>query len=72
MYGVTTWGKSNCNARIAQYLKTERQSDMKFRQLIEFSMRNFFLENLYTKCGGKLFPNLFPKSQNSLSISFDQ
>ena len=37
---------------------------MKFHQLIEHNMRNIFLENLYTKCGGETIPKPFLKNQN--------
>ena len=37
---------------------------MKFGQLIEYNMRNYFLEKLYTKCGGQTSPRLFSKNQN--------
>ena len=30
---------------------------MKFDQLIEYNMRNIFLEKLYTKYGGETIPN---------------
>ena len=36
----------------------------KFGQLIEHNVINIFLEKLYTKWGGKLFPDLFLKNQN--------
>ena len=29
---------------------------MKFGQLIEFNMRNIFVEKPYTKCGGETIP----------------
>ena len=32
---------------------------MKFGQLIEYNMRNIFLEKLYTKCGGETIPSRF-------------
>ena len=43
---------------------------MKFGQLIEYNMRNIFLgQNFsYTKCGGKIFPDPFPKNQNSACL----
>ena len=37
---------------------------MKFGQLIEYNMRNIFLEKSYTKYGKKLFPDPFLKNQN--------
>ena len=36
---------------------------MKFGQLIEYNMRNIFLEKSYTKLGGKLFPDPVLKNQ---------
>ena len=44
---------------------------MKFGQLIEYNMRNIFLEKSYTKCGGETSPRLFSK-KSKLSISLDQ
>ena len=44
---------------------------MKFGQLIEYHMRNIFLEKLYTKCGGKT--SLRPFSRKlKLTIYQDQ
>ena len=36
-----------------------RDNTMKFGQLIEYSMRNIFIEKLYTKCGAETIPKLF-------------
>ena len=44
---------------------------MKFRQLIEYKVRNNFLEKTYTKCGGETSPRSFFKKSN-WSISLDQ
>ena len=44
---------------------------MKFGQLIEYNLRNIFLEKSYTKCGGETIPRLFFTKQK-LSISLDQ
>ena len=44
---------------------------IKFGQLIEYNMRNIFLEKLYTKCEGKTSPRSFPK-KNRRIISLDQ
>ena len=44
---------------------------MKFSQLLEYNMRNIFVEKLYTKCGGETIPRPFPK-KSKLSISLDQ
>ena len=44
---------------------------MKFGQVIEYEMRNIFLEKSYTKCGGETVPRPFSKKLK-LSISLDQ
>ena len=44
---------------------------MKFVQLMEYNMRNIFLEKSYAKCGGETIPGHFPK-KSKLSISLDQ
>ena len=43
---------------------------MKFGQLIEYNMRNIFLES-YTKCGAETSPRSF-SGKLQLSISLDQ
>ena len=40
-------------------------------QLIEYNLRNIFLEELYAKCGGETIPGPFFK-KSKLSISLDQ
>ena len=44
---------------------------MKFGQLIEYNMRNSFLEKLYTKYDEETIPRHFSK-KSKLSISLDQ
>ena len=44
---------------------------MKIGQLIEYTMRNIFLEKSYIKCGGVTIPRLSSK-QSKLSISLDE
>ena len=44
---------------------------MKFGQLIEYNLRNIFLEKSYTECGGETIPRTFFK-KSKLSISLDQ
>ena len=44
---------------------------MKLGQLIEYNMRNIFLEKSYTKYGGETIPRSFSKKLK-LSISLDQ
>ena len=44
---------------------------MKFGQLIEYNMRNIFVEKSYTKCGAESIPRPFSKKPK-LSLSPDQ
>ena len=44
---------------------------MKFGQLIEYNMRNIFLEKSYTKYGGETSPRPFSEKLK-LSVSLDQ
>ena len=44
---------------------------MKYGQLLEYNMRNIFLETSYTKCGVETSPRHFSKI-SKLSISPDQ
>ena len=44
---------------------------MKFGQLIEYNMRNVFLEKSYIKCGKDTIPKPFPKN-SKLTTSLDQ
>ena len=44
---------------------------MKFGQLIEYNMRNIFVEKSFTKCAGETIPRPLSK-KSKLSISLDQ
>ena len=44
---------------------------IKFGQLIEYNIRNIFLEQSYPKCGGETSPRPFP-GKIKLRISLDQ
>ena len=37
---------------------------MKFGQLIEYNMKNIFVEKSYTKCAGETIPRPLSKNQN--------
>ena len=51
--------------------RSKGNQTMKFGQLIEYNMRNIFLEKSYTKCGGET--SLRPFSEKlKLRISLDQ
>ena len=42
---------------------------MNFRQLIEYKMRNIFLDNAYTKCGGEIILRpFFKKSKLGIKL----
>ena len=69
IYDVTAWLTNNYN--IAQYLRSKYNGARKFGQLIEYNMRNVFLEKSYTKCGGETIPRPFSK-KSKLSIFLDQ
>ena len=55
IYDVTTRLRNNDNTHIAHILpnisRTKDNQTMKFGQLIEYNMRNIFVEISYTKCG---------------------
>ena len=47
--------------------RSKDNQTMKFGRLIEYKMRNIFVEKSYTKCGGETIPRPFSKkSQLSL------
>ena len=45
-------------------LRSKDNHAMKFGQVIEFKMRNIFLEKSYGICCGELLPDFFLKNQN--------
>ena len=51
--------------------RSKSNQAMKFGQLIEYNIRNTFLEKLYTKCAGETIPRPLPK-KSKLSISLNQ
>ena len=61
---------------IAKYIlsnisRSKSKQTMKLGQVVEYKMRNIFLEESYTKCGGETILTLFSRKSN-LSISLDQ
>ena len=44
--------------------RSKSNQAMKFGQLIEYNMRNIFIEKSYTKCAGETIPRPFLKNQN--------
>ena len=51
--------------------RSKGNQTMKFGELVEYNMRNIFLEKSYTKCDGENIPRLFLK-KSKLSISLHQ
>ena len=51
--------------------RSKDNQTMKFGQLIEYNMKNIFVEKSYTKCGGETIPRPLSK-KSKLSISRDQ
>ena len=51
--------------------RSKGNQTIKFGQLIEYNMRNIFLEKSYTKCDRQTSPRPFSK-KSKLSISLDQ
>ena len=44
---------------MSNILRSKDSQTMKFGQLIEYSMKNIFLEKSYSECGGETSPRLF-------------
>ena len=51
--------------------KSKGNQAMRFGQLIEYNMRNIFLDTSCTKYGGETIPRPFSK-KSKISISLDQ
>ena len=69
-YDVTAW--LTIVIRILPNISRSKGNlTIKFGQLIEFNMRNIFIEKWYAKCGGETSPKTFSEKLK-LSISLDQ
>ena len=42
--------------------RSKGNQTVKFGQLIEYNLKNIFLEKSYTKCDGEIIPSLFSKN----------
>ena len=71
LYDITDWETNNYNKHIAQHLKKCWQPESEICQLIEYNMRNIFLENHTQGVVEKLIPDALMKKLK-LSISLDQ
>ena len=56
---------------LSNILISKGNQTMKFDQLIEYNMKNTFLEKSYRKCGGNTISRPFSE-KSILSISLDQ
>ena len=52
--------------------RSKSNQTTKFGQLIEYNMRNIFLEKSYTKCGEETISHPFLSKKPKLSIFLDQ
>ena len=57
-------GKQTITIHILPNISRGKYIQMKFGQLLEYNMRNIFLEKPFTKSGEILFPDHFIKNQN--------
>ena len=56
-----TWKQVITKYILPNTSRSKSNQVMKFGQLIEYNMKNIFLQKLYLKCGGKPVPNSFLK-----------
>ena len=75
-YFQNPWGHNLEKKAIATNLfpnmsRSKGNQAMKVGQLIEYNIRNMFVEKLYTKCGGETIPWSWCK-KSKLSMSLDQ
>ena len=65
-------GKQTITIHILPTISRSKDNQtVKFGQLIEYNMRNIFLEKSYTKCGGETIPRTLSE-KSKLSISLNQ
>ena len=64
IYDVTTWETNNWNTYLPFIWRIKGNQTMKFGQLLEYEMRNTFLEKSYAKYGRKTIPRSFSNIQN--------
>ena len=71
IYDVTTWLTNNLMHILPNISRSKANETMKFGQLIEYNLRNIFVEKSYTKCAAETIPRPLSKI-SKLSISLDQ
>ena len=68
-----TWqtGKQTNAINILRNISRYRiNQTMKFGQLVEYNIRNIYLNRSYTKCGGNTIPKVFSKNSNLIKPFF--
>ena len=70
-YDVTVWEKTIAVTILPNISRSKDKKIMKCGHLIEYNMRNIFLEKSYIKFGGETIPRPFSK-RSKLSMSLDQ
>ena len=58
IHDVTERTTNSYNTCISNILRSKSNQTMKSGHLIKYNMTNIFLKKSYTKCGGKLVPDL--------------
>ena len=71
IYDVTTWLKIIAVHILTNISRSKDNQAMESGHLIEYKLRNIFLEKLYTKCVGETITRPFSK-KSKLNISLDQ
>ena len=64
-------GEKQLQYTLRNISRSKSNQTMKFSQLIEYNMRNIFLEKSCTKCGGEAISRPFPE-KSKLRISLSQ
>ena len=68
-----TWqtGKQTNAINILRNISRYRiNQTMEFGQLVEYNIRNIYLNRSYTKCGGNTIPKVFSKNSNLIKPFF--
>ena len=65
------WKQTTAIHILPNISRSKSNQEMKHGHLIEYIMKNIFLEESYTKCNEKAIPRPFSKN-SKLSISLDQ
>ena len=59
IHDITNWETNNYIYILSNISTSKANQTMKFGQLVEYNMRNIFIERSYTKCGTETSPRPF-------------